>query len=230
MNDATRERCGVLVWGALGQAKVLRPILAARGLRVACFFDRDPRTLAPFDGAPVLHERTALERWIAEHGDDLAGYAIAIGGRRGRDRLDIAAYLAGFGLGALTLIHERAWIADTALLGEGCQIMALAAVSEETRLGRQCIVNTRASVDHECVVGDGVHIMPGATIAGCVEIGDGAAIGAGATVLPRIRVGADAMVGAGAVVTRDVAPGAVVIGTPARPRTTKIQLAHGVPS
>jgi UDP-2-acetamido-3-amino-2,3-dideoxy-glucuronate N-acetyltransferase len=45
----------------------------------------------------------------------------------------------------------------------------------------------------------------------------GASIGSGATILGGIRIGRDAVVGAGAVVTRDVAPGAVVVGNPARP-------------
>jgi UDP-2-acetamido-3-amino-2,3-dideoxy-glucuronate N-acetyltransferase len=46
---------------------------------------------------------------------------------------------------------------------------------------------------------------------------DGASIGSGAVVLGGVTIGADALVGAGAVVTRDVAPGAVVAGNPARP-------------
>jgi acetyltransferase-like isoleucine patch superfamily enzyme len=46
---------------------------------------------------------------------------------------------------------------------------------------------------------------------------DGAAIGSNATILPGITIGARALVGAGAVVTKDIAPGAVVAGNPARP-------------
>ncbi len=45
-----------------------------------------------------------------------------------------------------------------------------------------------------------------------------AAIGSGATILAGLRIGEGALVGAGAVVTRDVAPGAVVVGNPARLR------------
>jgi UDP-2-acetamido-3-amino-2,3-dideoxy-glucuronate N-acetyltransferase len=43
-----------------------------------------------------------------------------------------------------------------------------------------------------------------------------ASIGSGATLLCGITIGANAMVGAGAVVTKDVPPGAVVVGNPAR--------------
>lgn len=46
----------------------------------------------------------------------------------------------------------------------------------------------------------------------------GARIGANATILPEVEVGEDAVVGAGAVVTRDVPPGVVVTGVPARKR------------
>lgn len=45
----------------------------------------------------------------------------------------------------------------------------------------------------------------------------GASIGSGATVLGGVRIGRGATVGAGAVVTRDVAPGATVVGNPATP-------------
>lgn len=45
-----------------------------------------------------------------------------------------------------------------------------------------------------------------------------ASLGSGAIILGGIRIGAGATVGAGAVVTRDVEPGAVVAGQPARTR------------
>jgi UDP-2-acetamido-3-amino-2,3-dideoxy-glucuronate N-acetyltransferase len=49
-----------------------------------------------------------------------------------------------------------------------------------------------------------------------IVIERGASLGSGAVVLGGVRVGAGATVGAGAVVTRDVSPGAVVAGSPAR--------------
>ena len=44
----------------------------------------------------------------------------------------------------------------------------------------------------------------------------GASIGSGAVILGGVTIGAGALVGAGAVVTKDVAPGTVVAGCPAR--------------
>jgi maltose O-acetyltransferase len=50
-----------------------------------------------------------------------------------------------------------------------------------------------------------------------ISIGSNVWIGGGAIVGPGVTIGDDAIVGAGAVVVRDVAPGATVVGTPARP-------------
>lgn len=51
---------------------------------------------------------------------------------------------------------------------------------------------------------------------GTIEIRDNCQIGVGAIILPRVVIGPDALVGAGAVVTKDVPPGTVVAGNPAR--------------
>jgi acetyltransferase-like isoleucine patch superfamily enzyme len=44
----------------------------------------------------------------------------------------------------------------------------------------------------------------------------GASIGSGAVILCNVTIGAGALVGAGAVVTKDVPPGATVVGNPAK--------------
>ncbi len=44
----------------------------------------------------------------------------------------------------------------------------------------------------------------------------GASIGGNATILPGVTLGEGCLIGAGAVVTKDVPPGAVVVGNPAR--------------
>jgi len=208
----------VLLWGGTGQAKVLRPILAAQGYAVAAVYDRDASIPYPFLDVPLLSGVTALNDWLNRNRGTIRHFAVAIGGDKGRDRLEIAKDLMSRGFKPVTAVHPRAWVAETAVLGDGCQVMALAAISEEARLGAQCIVNTSASVDHECILEDGVHVMPGATLAGRVRVGACATIGSNATILPRVSVGAGAVIGAGAVVTRDVPPGVVVVGVPAHRR------------
>ncbi|MEV7012862.1 sugar O-acetyltransferase [Streptosporangium sp. NPDC051022] len=83
-------------------------------------------------------------------------------------------------------------------------------------------------------VGDDVQIGPGVQLltpthpidpeqrrnklesAGPIVIGDNVWLGGGAIVLAGVTVGADSVIGAGAVVTRDIPPGVVAAGTPAR--------------
>lgn len=201
------------MWGATGQFKVIAPMINRSEIFL---FDRDVEVQAPFSDISIEHSIDALDRWIAQNSG--AEFVLAMGGFRGKERVELAQSLEARGLiNSKPLIHPRAWVSDTANIGNGTQILGMAAISEFVTIGKNCIINTSAIVDHDCILGDGVHIMPGATLAGCVEVGDFASIGSGAVVLPRVRIGQSAIVGAGAVVTKDIPPGDTVVGVPARP-------------
>lgn len=83
-------------------------------------------------------------------------------------------------------------------------------------VGHYFISNLNVTVGHDCQIGNFVTVSPGANISGNVTIGDRAYIGTGAVIREGINIGSDSIVGAGAVVVKDVAPGTVVVGNPAK--------------
>jgi maltose O-acetyltransferase len=97
-------------------------------------------------------------------------------------------------------------------LNAGCAILDTAPVriGQATMLGPQ--VQIYCAEHHK----QARKRQAGLEIARPVEIGANVWVGGGAIILGGVRIGDDAIVGAGAVVTRDVAPGATVVGNPAR--------------
>lgn len=208
----------VILWGGTGQAKVVRPIIEYYGAKVVAVFDDTPNLPPPFPDLTLYLGWTGFQNWIQSqpHRQGI-GFCLAIGNPHGRVRLRFQERLMAEGLQPVTIAHPTVAIADNAVIGVGCQLMAGAIVNPEARIGQQCIINTKASVDHECVLGDGTEIAPGATLCGIVHTGVNVWVCAGATVLPQIMIGADAIIGAGAVVIRDVPAGVTVVGIPAKP-------------
>ena len=202
----------VLVYGGTGQAKVVYPILCESGHEIGVVFDKSTKVKKPFP-CRLIHETDELTAALAE----CEGFVVCIGGVHGAERYRLSTEFASKGLAPVHAMHSAAYVAKSARIGKGAQIMMRAVVGEETQIGDYCILNTNCTIDHECSIGHGVHIMGGAALAGLVTVEDFASVGTNATILPRIRIGTGAVVGAGAVVTRDVAPNTTVVGVPARP-------------
>ena len=97
-------------------------------------------------------------------------------------------------------------------------------IADNVRIHTQVFVPEFSVLEEGCWIGPNVvltnakyPLSPGVKdhLVGPV-IRKGAKIGANATLLPGVVIGENALVGAGAVVVRDVPPGAVVVGNPAR--------------
>jgi sugar O-acyltransferase (sialic acid O-acetyltransferase NeuD family) len=206
----------MIFWGATGQAKVLRDCMKNAGRKLVALFDNNESIISPFVDVPLYFGKKGFENWIANKDTSSVGFLVAIGGDKGKDRIEIQEYLELHGLTALIAKHPTAFVADNIQIGAGSQIMANSTLCVETIIGRGCIINTGAIVDHECSINDGVHICPGAHLAGCADVGRYSMIGTGAVILPRVKIGEGVMVGAGAVVIEDVPSYTIVVGNPAR--------------
>ncbi len=142
-------------------------------------------------------------------------YVIAIADPAARERIDALA--TGAGREAATLVHPGATVGSVNSISPGLVATAGSCVTTNVQIGRHVHLNLGSTVGHDVVLGPYVTINPGAHISGNVTLEDGVTIGTGASVIQGLKVGRRSFVGAGAVVTKDVGPGLVVIGIPARP-------------
>ena len=123
-------------------------------------------------------------------------------------------------------------------IGDETKIGTFVEVQRGVRIGARCKISshtfvcTGVTIEDEVFVGHGVMFVndrfPRATVAsGTLQTGAdwacqqtlikrGASIGSGSTLLGGITVGENSIVGAGSVVTKDVPPGVIVAGNPAR--------------
>jgi len=122
-------------------------------------------------------------------------------------------------------------IGDNSKIGAFVEIQKNASVGKNCKISSHTFICEGVTIEDDVFVGHNVNFIndkyPRATNDGQLQteadwkvvptrVKKGASIGTGTVILCGITIGEKAIVGAGSVVTRDVPPGAVVVGNPAR--------------
>ncbi len=133
-------------------------------------------------------------------------------------------------IGEGTRIWQFCVVLPQAKIGEDCNICSHVFIENDVVVGDRVTVKCGVQLWNGVTLGDDAFIGPNVTFTNDryppsdnfsqkierTRVGRCASIGANATILPGVSIGAGAMIGAGSVVTRDVPPGELWLGNPAR--------------
>jgi acetyltransferase-like isoleucine patch superfamily enzyme len=135
-------------------------------------------------------------------------------------------------IGPGTRIWQFCVVLAGARIGADCNINAQVFIENDVVLGDRVTIKSGVQLWDGLEIEDDVFIGPNASFTNDktprsrqypaqfdrIVLERGASIGANATILGGVRIGAGAMIGAGSVVTKNVPPGELWVGNPARSR------------
>lgn len=204
------------IYGPGGFGRELIPIGIQSG-RECCFISDDE---AQVGGVVYDIPVRSLESLRTSSGLDQITAVIAVADAKTRRKL--ADKLAEAGIADGQAVAANAIVGPGVDLGGGAILCHFTTITASARIGRHFHANIYSYVAHDTDIGDFVTLAPRVCINGNTSVEDDVYIGTGAVLKQGtpdkpLRIGKGAIIGMGAVVTKDVAPGTVVIGNPARP-------------
>lgn len=205
------------VFGSGGFGKQVMPLVKAQYSELKSddlVFIDDITELKTLMGHKILRYKDFLA-----HPSSVKKVTIAIADNRAREKL--LNQLIADNIEIITVKAHTAQISEYSTIATGGTLANFTCIFENTRIGESFHINIYSYVGHDCIIGNYVTFGPRVSCNGHVHIHDNVYIGTGAiikegTADKPLVIGEGAFIGMGALVTKDVPPGAVAVGKPAR--------------
>lgn len=193
--------------GAGNQSKVLLSMIEECGRECAGIFDDDEKLFGT-----TLRGSTVKGRISDMPDREETEAVIAIGDNKIRE--DITGRFRKVRWSVL--VHPEACIHSSVQMLEGSVIFPGTIIHAESLIGRHVIINSAAVLGYETKIGDFSHIGMRSSIADKVIIEKNVLLGMGSVVIPKVHIFNDVTIGAGSTIIKNLGPGGVYVGNPAR--------------
>jgi acetyltransferase-like isoleucine patch superfamily enzyme len=175
------------------------------------------RPMAPRETTQIDYDQLEFEpAWIGD-GSVIGAHAVIYSNVR---------------IGKNCLIGDSVHIRENVVIGDNCIIGISTKVGARTTIGHHTRVMDLSNVASDARLGNHVFIGPGVMMGNDNSMGrnyggdgrdfagpvieDYVTVGMNTSILPNTTIGRDSIVAAGSVVTRDIAPGILAMGAPAK--------------
>ena len=209
------SRKRVILFGTGGFAEVAHVYLTEDSpYRVAGFtVDRPYATSKRFRGLPLV----PFEEVKRTFPPDKFRMLIAVAyGRVNQLRAEKYSAAKAMGYDFITYRSSHSVCMGEVQVGENCFIFENQTIQPFVRIGDDVVIWSGNHLGHHSRIGDHCFIASHVVISGNVEIEPYCFLGINATIRDGVKVGRGSVIGAGALVTKDVEPGLVLSGPPAK--------------
>jgi sugar O-acyltransferase (sialic acid O-acetyltransferase NeuD family) len=201
----------VMIYGAGAGGQVAREIINLnKRFDLVGYLDDSPSLINNNMALPIYNGKN-LEG-LANRG--IKGIFIAIASSQ--IRASIRQRMEKAGIDLITLIHPRAYISDSAIIGCGSIVKAGAIIDSNVYVGNYCIIDNNVTLAHDSKLEDGVHLAPGVSTGGFVTVKKWSIVGIGSSIGTNITLGENCIVSPGSSVVFDVDDNSIIEGVPGK--------------
>lgn len=204
----------IIVYGAGEFGSLIANVISYNSdCKIVAYGDDNSEKIGQFiDGSRVY----GYEDLISFAKDNKVEYAISSIGNN-RVRSEKYTLLKNKGFKMLSIVHPQALIDTKVTYGDNVIIEMGTAIHTNTKIGNNVFLGGDALIGHHNTIGNHVLVGGNVSFGGSVIVEDYVSIGVGSSIKPGVRLGEGSVVGVGAAVVKDVNPGDIVVGVPAKP-------------